>query len=122
MTNNLALIIEDDVDLAAIFTTALEASGFRVESISDGKLAHKRLQEITFSLVFIDSHPPIVEHMDLLQQIHNDTAYQNTSTILVTSYHMDPKHLSELPPTTKVLVKPVLFSQLKDLTAPLLVA
>lgn len=120
MANNLALLIEDDVDLASIFTEALEASGFKVELVRDGRLAHKKLREITPSLVIIDSHPPVVEPILLLQQIDGDQAYQNTHTILITSYRMDRSVLSEVSPTTKVLVKPVLYSQLKELTAPLL--
>ena len=42
--SELALIIEDDEDLASIFAEALRGVGFEVEHVADGKAAQERLK------------------------------------------------------------------------------
>ena len=42
--SQLALIIEDDEDLASIFAEALRGVGFDVELVADGKAAQERLR------------------------------------------------------------------------------
>ncbi len=42
--SELALIIEDDEDLASIFAEALRGVGFEVEIIADGQAAQERLK------------------------------------------------------------------------------
>lgn len=55
--NNLALVIEDDADLATIFAGALQAAGFAVETIRDGAQAVTRLAETIPHVVVLDLHP-----------------------------------------------------------------
>lgn len=38
MTQPLAVIIEDDKDLARIFSSAMEAAGFAIKVVNDGKM------------------------------------------------------------------------------------
>ena len=54
--STLALIIEDDEDLASIFAEALRGVGFAVEHVTDGRLAQERL---------IDGEPPFLILLDM---------------------------------------------------------
>lgn len=114
---NFALVIEDDEDLSAIFVKALEAAGFNVEAIRDGEVAQRRLQETTPRVIVLDMHLPHVDGSVLLKQIHTSQALTNTKIILATADNV----LAEIyrDKATIVLVKPISFSQLRDLSARL---
>jgi DNA-binding response OmpR family regulator len=114
---NFALVIEDDEDLSAIFAKALEAAGFNVEAIRDGEVAQRRLQETTPRVIVLDLHLPHVDGSTLLKQIHTNQALTNTKIILATADNV----LAEIyrDKATIVLVKPISFSQLRDLSARL---
>jgi len=114
---NTALVIEDDQDLSAIFVKALEVAGFQVEAIYDGRLAQDRLTNVTPRVVVLDMHLPHVEGATLLKQIRANPAFKDTKIILATADNV----LAELyrDQATLVLVKPISFSQLRDLSARL---
>ena len=46
MSEKLALVIEDEADLAVIFSEALKAGGFKAQIIQDGAVAVEQLKEI----------------------------------------------------------------------------
>jgi DNA-binding response OmpR family regulator len=114
---NFALVIEDDEDLSAIFAKALEAAGFNVEAIRDGEVAQRRLQETTPRVIVLDMHLPHVDGSALLKQIHANPTFGNTKIILATADNV----LAEIyrDQANIVLVKPISFSQLRDLSARL---
>ena len=114
---NFALVIEDDEDLSAIFVKALEAAGFKVEAIRDGKLAQQRLQETTPRVIVLDMHLPHVDGAILLKQIHETPELSNTKIILATADNVRAELYRDK--ANIVLVKPISFSQLRDLSARL---
>src|SRR5262245_48019537 len=82
---NFALVIEDDQDLSNIFVKALEAAGFTVGAIHDGRVAEKRLQETKPRVIVLDIHLPHVDGGTLLKQIHASEALENSKIILTTA-------------------------------------
>ena len=48
--NELALIIEDDEDLASIFAEALRGVGFEVELVADGQSGTGKIEKRTYHL------------------------------------------------------------------------
>ena len=114
---NFAFVIEDDPDLSTIFVKALEAAGFNVEAIRDGKLAQERIQEATPRVIVLDMHLPHVDGITLLKQIHTIPALSNTKIILATADNVRAELYRDQ--ATIVLVKPISFSQLRDLSARL---
>ena len=115
--NNVALIIEDDVDLALIFSEATHAAGFDTETIRDGLLAQSRLKELHPRLVVLDMHLPRVDGPVLLSQIHSDPSYKDTTVIIATADTVMGEMYREQ--ADLVLVKPISFIQLRDLTSRL---
>ncbi len=118
MIKNYALVIEDDEDLSGIFSKALQTAGFEVESILDGKAAESRLTEIIPSVVVLDMHLPHVAGATLLKQIKENDAFKNTRIIITTADNVQAEIYREQ--ATIVLIKPILFSQLRDISARLL--
>ena len=113
----LALIIEDDFDAAIIFEEALQAAGFETEHISDGHIALERLSQTTPAMIALDLHLPHVSGKDILHRIRADERLANTRVMLVTA----DSHLAETlrNKANLVLLKPISFSQLRDLASRL---
>lgn len=112
---NIAFVIEDDEDLSGIFTEALKAAGFQVETIRDGAVAQQRIKEVSPELILLDMHLPHVDGTALLTQIRAEEHLKETHIIVATAdallgdFHHDKVDM--------VLLKPISFSQLRDLTA-----
>ena len=118
MTKNLALVIEDDMDLSEIFTRALEGAGFIVETVRDGKAAEERLTgEVVPNVIALDLHLPNVDGSTLLKQIKADERFAKTRVILTTADAVQAEHLRDK--ANIVLIKPIYFTQLRDISARL---
>ncbi|HCB00778.1 MAG TPA: hypothetical protein DEP19_00200 [Anaerolineae bacterium] len=115
MIENLALLIEDDEDLSDIFSNALQAAGYHVEAILDGKVAQERLTQVVPKIILLDMHLPHVNGADLLKQIHANDKLKNSRIIITTADNVQAEFYRNM--ATIVLVKPISFAQLRDLTA-----
>lgn len=117
MPKNLALVIEDDEDLSEIFTKAMQAAGFDVETIRDGREAQVRLGQVVPTVIALDMHLPNVDGATLLKQIHADERLGKTRIIIVTADNVQAEFYRNM--ATIVMVKPITFSQLRDISARL---
>lgn len=110
----LAVVIEDDADLATIFTEALQMANFQVETIQDGSLASARLTQIEPHVVILDMHLPGTSGEEILTQIRSDPRLKHTVVVLATA---DARMGEAFTDTADfVLIKPIAFTQLRDLT------
>jgi len=117
MTHKSALIIEDDDDLSTIFAEAVRAAGYEPEIIRDGEVARARLANSQPDVVVLDLHLPHVAGTSLLSQIRADPRLAGIRVVVATA---DPR-MAEItrPQADIVLIKPISFSLLRDLTVRL---
>jgi DNA-binding response OmpR family regulator len=115
MSEALALIVEDDEDLSVIFSEALQAAGFKTEVARAGDIALARLAVTTPGVVVLDLHLPRVAGMDILHQIRADPRLAGTRVIVATAHPRMAESLRD--EADLVLLKPISFSQLRDLAA-----
>lgn len=111
----LAFVIEDDHDMADIFSAALDTAGFEVNMIHDGQQAITRLDaEPHPTLIVLDLHLPHVSGVDILRQkIRATDSLAHIPVILATA---DDRLAMEIESDASiVLVKPISFSQLSML-------
>lgn len=114
--SELALIIEDDEDLANIFAEALRGVDFEVEHVADGKKAQERLLTgIPPYLILLDMHLPHISGGELLTKIlKKDERFEKTTVIITTAdARMGDAYRDQVD---FVLIKPISFVQLRDLT------
>ena len=112
-----ALIVEDDPQLASIFETAFQISGFETATAVDGKLAQTKLQTMIPDVILLDVHLPYVSGDAILQAIRADTRLDNTKVILSTADSRIATQLRE--EANMVLLKPVSFKELVALAKSL---
>lgn len=113
-----ALVVEDDEDLGTIFSTALRSMEFaEVVLIADGAKALAWLAEHEPDLVVLDLHLPKLSGVNLLRQITQEMRLLNTRVMVVTA---DTDMAEELRNKADlVLVKPVTFTQIRELAGRL---
>ena len=113
MNKSLALIIEDESDLATIFSEALKAGGFETEIIGDGAEALKRLKSVVPKVLILDLHLPQVSGKEILATLRADERFDNTQVLVTTA----DSHMAEMveDQADLVLLKPVSFMQLQVL-------
>lgn len=111
MKKTLALIIEDEVDLATIFSEALKAGGFETEVIGDGAEALKRLETVVPKVLILDLHLPHVSGKEILASIRANDRLSETRVLVTTA----DSHLAEMieDQADLVLLKPISFMQLQ---------
>lgn len=118
--SKLALIIEDDEDLASIFAEALRGIGYEVELVADGRVAQERLKTGTPPfLILLDMHLPHVSGGDLLTNIIKVDERLSKAMIIITTAdaRMGDTYGDQVD---FVLIKPISFVQLRDLTSRLM--
>lgn len=114
MSRPIAFIIEDDKDLALIFTHALTGADFEVEVIRDGQAAIERLDELVPDIVVLDMHLPHISGVDVLAHIKKDASRFEKTRVIVTT--ADARLAEEVNEQADLaLVKPVSFKQIQAL-------
>jgi len=115
----LALVIEDDEHLSTIFAAALREAGFETDVIRDGAVAFTRLSNVVPDVVVLDVNLPMIRGPQILERIRSDKRLKNTRVIVATADAAATEgELSDK--ADLVLIKPIRFSQMRDLAARLL--
>lgn len=113
----MAFIIEDDEKLITIFARALEEAGFKVQKVMDGQQAIQLLSNLEPAIVILDLHLPGATGDKVLAFIRSSDRLKRTTVILATADQIMADSLSGQ--SDFVLLKPISYSQLRDLTARL---
>ncbi|MEJ5309449.1 MAG: response regulator [Anaerolineae bacterium] len=113
MNQKFGLIIEDEEDLATIFSEVLKAGGFQTEVIYDGYLAQQRLKEICPDVVVLDLNLPHVDGNQLLIQIRDDPRLAKTRVLVATADANMAEMLDR--EADLILLKPISFIQLRTM-------
>lgn len=119
MSRPLALVIEDEESIATIFEKALRVAAYDTEVLRDGRLALARLADETAvpDIITLDMHLPHVSGEALLQYIHQASHLVGCRVIIATADARLGEFLER--DADLVLIKPIRFSQLRDLAARL---
>ena len=78
------LIIDDDADICQYMKTLLEASGYRVSTISDPMLVLERIKQETFHVLIVDLMMPRMDGIELIGHIRKHDS--DVAIIISTGY------------------------------------
>ena len=112
-TKPLAFIIEDDSQLTDIFQQAMIMADFETQTIANGQLALDMLADHKPAVIILDIYLPEVSGDKILNYIRNDERLQKAIVILTSFDSLLADNLREQ--SDYVLLKPVSFTQLRDL-------
>lgn len=110
-----ALVVDDDPSIAELYSYAVSAAGFNIETKESGDKAMEWLKKNTPGLVILDLNLPGVSGMDILQYIRNESRLGNVKVIVVTGYLHRPNEL--IDQAEHVLTKPFNPFKLCELAA-----
>jgi DNA-binding response OmpR family regulator len=109
-----ALIVEDSLELIAMFAQALLEAGYEVACLTDGESAQAYLATTIPDLLLLDLHLPHISGEQLITQVRQEARFRQTRIIIVSADYRRGDELQEL--ADLVLQKPVSYQQLRDLS------
>ena len=65
------LLVEDDDDVAALVSFLLDERGVKVDRVDNGALAAQKVSEITFDIILMDLHMPVLGGYDAIKMIRD---------------------------------------------------
>ena len=113
MDKPLALLIEDDRDIAALFRHVLDMAGYNSENAYDGIDAMKRLSELQPDVVLLDLQLPGLSGVDILKTMRADERMKTIPVVVITAYAYFAESLPVKPDL--FLLKPVDIQDLSNL-------
>jgi CheY-like chemotaxis protein len=117
MSKPFALIVEDHVDSAIIFSEALKEAGFETETVRTGDAAVVRLSTAKPDVIVLDLGLPRVSGIEILERIRSDPRLAETRVVVATAH---PQLTDGVRCQADiVLIKPISFSQLRDVAGRL---
>lgn len=117
MTLPLALVIEDDPDIASVFSFALQLAGYATQAIEDGGRAVEQIDTLVPALVLLDLNLPHVSGESILRHIRTQVRLAKTRVIIATAKDRAAEFLHQ--EADMVLIKPISTNQLMELAARL---
>ncbi len=113
MNKPVALIVEDDRDVVALFRHVLDIAGYHTEIVLDGKEAMDRLEVFQPNIVLLDLQLPGMSGIEILTRMRADDRMRNIPVVVITAY---PLYAASLPVEPDLLLhKPVDINQLSNL-------
>jgi CheY-like chemotaxis protein len=79
------LIVEDSPEVAEAFALLLEQEGYRVSTSANGREALALLKRERPQLVFVDLVMPVLNGLQLIEQMRNDDELTNIPVVAVTA-------------------------------------
>ncbi|NWF64220.1 MAG: response regulator [Chloroflexi bacterium] len=113
MTKPIALIVEDDRDIVALFRHVLDVAGYHTEIVLDGQDAMDRLDVLRPNIVLLDLQLPHVSGVEILKRIRDDERLKRVPVVVITAYSPYADSLPVEPDL--LLLKPVDINQLSRL-------
>ena len=122
MTQPFVVIIEDDVDLADIYSATLEGAGFSTKIIHDGAAAMLQLSRLHPDLIVLDLGLPHYSGGNIFEYIRSDERIKDVWVILATADATQAAALREMEHENAhlvTLIKPLSVAHLRQLATKL---
>ena len=106
------LVVDDEEGARELFSTILNEEGYEVTLAKDGQEAFALFQETPFDLVITDIKMPVMDGLQLLQEIRNTGS--KIEVILVTAYGEVETYLKAMSlGAAEYINKPIRIKELK---------
>lgn len=113
MDKPVALIVEDDRDIVALFRHVLDIAGYHTEIVLDGREAMQRLESSHPNIVLLDLQLPGMSGVEILTRMRANERMSTIPVVVITAYAPYADSLPVEPDL--LLLKPVDINQLSSL-------
>ena len=113
MEKPVALIVEDDRDIVALFRHVLDIAGYHTEIVMNGIEAMERLELLLPNIVLLDLQLPGMSGVEILKRMRADERMKSIPVVVITAYAVYADSLPVEPDL--LLMKPVDINQLSSL-------
>jgi CheY-like chemotaxis protein len=113
MDKPVALIVEDDRDIVALFRHVLDIAGYQTEITLNGLEAMQRIETQPPDIVLLDLQLPGLSGVEILKRMRAIDRLKNIPVVVITAYPLYAESLPEEPDL--ILIKPVDINQLSKL-------
>jgi CheY-like chemotaxis protein len=117
MNRPFIMIVEDDIELSDIISTVLQGSGLNTETVRDGGLAFDRIAATEPDVILLDMHLPNVSGSEILTSIRSTPKLSQTRVVITTADALIGRANEDK--ADLVLIKPITFDQILNLTTRL---
>jgi CheY-like chemotaxis protein len=83
------LLVDDEVDTATVFETALKQGGFEVTVANNGSSALSNAKAGAFDLILMDQMMPDISGIDALSTLKSDPATSQIPVAMLTNFSHD---------------------------------
>ena len=83
------LIVDDEIEVASIFETALKIAGYNVKIAPDGKSGIDMAKSEPFDLILLDQMLPDISGNEILKRLKTDANLKNLPIALLTNFGHD---------------------------------
>lgn len=114
----IAVVVEDDLFLAEIYSDTLRSIGISVETYYDGESAMQRLKNLSPNLLILDLNLPKYSGIEIFHDLRKQPATAETWVLIVTANPAQAAELTEAEIYSEnllILTKPVSVDQLDQL-------
>ncbi|MFN8382028.1 MAG: response regulator [Anaerolineales bacterium] len=113
MEKPVALIVEDDRDIVALFRHVLDIAGYHTEIVLNGIEAMERIEKLLPNIVLLDLQLPGMSGVEILKRMRSDEIMSRIPVVVITAYAPYADSLPVEPDL--LLLKPVDINQLSSL-------
>ncbi|MCZ2122082.1 MAG: response regulator [Anaerolineales bacterium] len=120
MRNNppLAVIVEDDIFLADIYSDTLKGAGFNIQLFHDGEIAMQEVKNLNADLIILDLNLPHYSGIEIFRDLRTHAATLETWVLIITANPAQAAELTKSEVDTQnllVLSKPISVDQIDQL-------
>jgi CheY-like chemotaxis protein len=95
-SQNLVMIVEDDMVIREVLAGMFKKEGWRVFKAENGQVALEQLQNKKPSLILLDLMMPVMDGFEFLTQMRNHEKWRSIPVVVLTSTHLDPEEQARL--------------------------
>jgi PAS domain S-box-containing protein len=95
-SQNLVMVVEDDVVIREIVVEMLKHAGWRVFKAENGKVALEQLNNKKPSLILLDLMMPVMDGFEFLKKLRENEKWCTIPVVVLTSTHLNPEEQARL--------------------------
>ncbi|EDN66030.1 Response regulator receiver [Beggiatoa sp. PS] len=110
-SQNLVMIVEDDMVIREVMAGMFKKEGWRVFKAENGKVALEQLNHKNPSLILLDLMMPVMDGFDFLTEMRANEQWQSIPVVILTSTHLTPEEYARLQGDVETIYQKESYNQ-----------